>query len=536
MSYLDYDQHVNRVIGNILQRQAERIPGRPFLLDGDYRISYAEAYELAAGYAVGLRELGVRPGDRVCLFMGSSPDFVLLTLACNLLAAQWIPVNTDYRGEWLKQTLEDSQPHVLLTDVQYLPRILELGELSLPAVIVKGLEASAASANLRSLDSLLRRMPENFAPAPAHYGDVSSVMWTSGTTGRSKGVMQSHNAWVRAALSTARIGTIGTGDVVYNCMPLYNSAAWVASIYPALLSGAPCALDAAFSASRFWDRTRHYGATHVFTLGAMHIFLWQAPAQANDADNPVRSANMVPMPADILHPFRQRFGIDAIHQGFGQSEIMLLTSRCEDGSREWPPNSLGAPAADLDVMLADDAGSPVAAGEVGEFCVRPKGPHILFNGYFNNPEATAEAFTGDWFHTGDLGRADEQGNLYFVDRKKDLIRYKGRSVSSVAIESIARRHPAVKEVAAYGVASDELASEHEIMLAVVPRPGVAFEHDNLARFINQNAPYFFVPRYIDTVTELPLTPTQKVRKNVLREHGITATTWDAQAVGFTVER
>ncbi len=534
MGYLDYNQRENRVIGTILRKQAESQGERPFLIDDSHRISYAEAYEQAASLATGLRELGVEPGDRVCIFMGSCPEFVLLSLACNLAGAQWIPVNTDYRGEWLRQTIEDSLPKVLLTDARHLPRVLELGELPVQGLVVMG-DASAAP-GAHSLDELRQRVPEDFAPAQADYGDVASVMWTSGTTGRSKGVMQSHNAWVRSALSAAQIGGMGDGDVIYNCLPLYNSAAWVTSIYPGLLAGLPIAMDPAFSASTFWDRTRHFGATHVFTLGAMHMFLWRAPERPDDADNPVRSANMVPMPEDIMQPFCQRFGIQAIHQGFGQSEIMLLMRRWNDGSRQWAPNSLGEPADDLDVMLADDAGKPVPVGEVGEFCVRPKEKFVIFNGYFNNPEATAAAFTGDWYHTGDLGRADAEGNYYFVDRKKDLIRYKGRSVSSVAIEAIARRHPAVADVAAFGVTSDELESEHEIMLAVVAKPGETLEPEALARFINQNAPYFFVPRYIECVDELPLTPTQKVRKNVLRDRGVTAATWDARAAGFKVER
>src|SRR5690606_5787638 len=141
-------------------------------------------------------------------------------------------------------------------------RVLELDGLPKLALVVR--DATDLPVHAIALDSLSARVPEAFEPVTAQYGDVASIMWTSGTTGRSKGVMQSHNAWVRSALSTVETGHMGLGDVIYNCMPLYNSAAWVAAIYPALLSGAPCAMDPAFSASRFWDRTRHYGATHVF--------------------------------------------------------------------------------------------------------------------------------------------------------------------------------------------------------------------------------------------------------------------------------
>jgi len=531
MNRLDFSQPGNRVLGDILRQHASQIPEQRFLVTEDEAITYREAYERACRLAAGLQGLGLARDDRVCIFMESCPDFVVLSLACNLIGAQWMPVNTDYRGAWLQQTLADSAAKVLVTDRDHLAHIEAL-ETRPPARLILREDDDEHT----SLAELAERDAGAFEPAAIDRGEVASVMWTSGTTGRSKGVMQSHNAWVRSAISAAEMGEVQAGDVFYNCMPLYNSAAWVSSVYPALVSGVTVAMDPAFSASHFWERTRRFGATHVFTLGAMHMFLWSAPETPEDADNPVRSANMVPMPNEIHRPFCKRFGIKGIHQGFGQSEIMLLTRRYDDGECEFVPNALGEPAPDLEVALLDDSNQPVPVGEVGEFCVKPKGEFILFNGYFNNPEATEEAFTGGWYHTGDLGKQDADGNYFFVDRKKDVIRYKGRSVSSVAIESVARNHPAVKDVAAYGVTSDELASEHEIMLAVVRKPESHCSEEELARFINRNAPYFFVPRYIEFVDALPMTPTQKVRKVALRQRGVTPATWDARAAGFQVER
>jgi crotonobetaine/carnitine-CoA ligase len=531
MNRLDFCQPGNRVLGNILRQHASQIPEQRFLVTEDEAITYRETYDRACRLAAGLQGLGLARDDRLCIFMESCPDFVVLSLACNLIGAQWIPVNTDYRGAWLQQTLADSAAKVLVTDRGHLAHIEAL-ETRPPARLILREDDGEHT----SLAELADRDAGAFEPAVIDRGEVASVMWTSGTTGRSKGVMQSHNAWVRSAISAAEMGEVQAGDVFYNCMPLYNSAAWVSSVYPALVSGVTVAMDPAFSASHFWERTRRFGATHVFTLGAMHMFLWSAPETPEDADNPVRSANMVPMPNEIHRPFCKRFGIKGIHQGFGQSEIMLLTRRYDDGECEFVPNALGEPAPDLEVALLDDSNQPVPVGEVGEFCVKPKGEFILFNGYFNNPEATEEAFTGGWYHTGDLGKQDTDGNYFFVDRKKDVIRYKGRSVSSVAIESVARNHPAVKDVAAYGVTSDELTSEHEIMLAVVRKPESHCSEEELARFINRNAPYFFVPRYIEFVDALPMTPTQKVRKVALRQRGVTPATWDARAAGFQVER
>ena len=175
-------------------------------------------------------------------------------------------------------------------------------------------------------------------------------------------------------------------------------------------------------------------------------------------------------------------------------------------------------------------------GEVGELCVRPTEPYVLFNGYFNDPEATLRATRNLWYHTGDLGRRNEEGEYFFFDRKADYIRYKGRSVSSFAVEAAVTAHPAVAECAAFGVTSAELESEAEIKVDVVLQPGARVEPEELARFVNDNAPYFFVPRYIEIVPELPHTPTGRVQKYLVRRRGVTDATWDRDAVSFVVER
>jgi crotonobetaine/carnitine-CoA ligase len=325
-------------------------------------------------------------------------------------------------------------------------------------------------------------------------------------------------------------------DAEPQLVDLVLSAAWVGILYPALIAGIPVGLDAHFSVTDFWDRTRSYGATHMFTMGAMHIFLWQAPPRPDDRDNPVRVASVTPMPERILEPFKERFGIEVAAQGYGQSEIMGLTSRVDDGTRRWKPNSAGMAQPGLDVRLLDDEDIEVPVGEVGELCVRPEAPYMLFNGYFRDPEATLVAIRNLWYHTGDLGRRDEDGEFSFFDRKADYVRYKGRNISSFAVEAVVNAHPAVSESAAYGVESAELESEAEIKLDVVLEAGQELRPEELASFVNENAPYFFVPRYIEFVKQLPHTPTGRIRKFQLRERGVTEETWDREAAGFAVKR
>ncbi|MEN8184891.1 MAG: AMP-binding protein, partial [Myxococcota bacterium] len=362
-----------------------------------------------------------------------------------------------------------------------------------------------------------------------------AVLWTSGTTGRAKGVMQSHNAWIRGAVSGADNSGVRSGDRMYCCLPMYNSAAWVACVYRALVTGLTVAIDPEFSASRFWERTRFYGATQAFTLGAMHMFLWKAPPRADDADNPVRHATMIPMPDEVREPFMRRFGLETLDQGYGQSEVMGLLHRRDDGKPP-KPGSLGQPVGGIELQLLDEADREVAPGAVGEFCVRPTEPHVIFNGYFHAPEATLEAFRNLWYHTGDLGRRDADGDWFFVDRKADFMRYKGRNVSSFAVEAAVGAHPSVAECAAHGVTSEELASEAEIKVCVVLQPDQELGPEELVRFVNEHAPHFFVPRYVEFLESLPHTPTGRVQKFKLRERGLTPETWDRVRAGVTIER
>ncbi len=527
-----------RVLGRVLRAQAEKIPDAPYLLAGEERHSYGQVNRLANAYAAGLRSLGVERGDTVAVLMESCAEFVFAAFAANKLGAIWVPTNTDYKGEWLRHSLQDSRAKVLLADANLLPRVAKLGAgLPFERVVVRGSgEASGPGIPAVELAGFADLSPVEPDQSALAYGDTAAVLWTSGTTGHSKGVMQSHNAWLRGAEHGARNSGVREGDVLYCCLPMYNSAAWVTSVYRALVTGIPMGLDPRFSASEFWDRCRYYDATMIFTLGAMHIFLWQAPERPDDADNPVRAASMVPLPDELIEPMKKRFGIESIDQGYGQSEIMGLFSRSADGSRTWKPRSLGDPNAGIEVKLLDDDDCEVPTGEVGEFCVRSTEPYVIFNGYFQQPQATVRAFRNLWYHTGDLGRRDEDGDYFFVDRKADYIRYKGRNISSFAVETTLGGHPAVKECVAHGVQSAELESEAELKVVVVLHEGQQVSAEELARFVNDNAPYFFVPRYIEFVDELPHTPTGRVQKYKLRERGVTPATWDLTTSDFELTR
>jgi crotonobetaine/carnitine-CoA ligase len=531
---LSFEDSDDRLLGRSLRRQAEAIPESPFLLAGDERLSYAEANERVNAYAAGFAARGIERGDAVAFLLESCTEYVLAALALNKLGAVWVPTNVDYKGAWLHEALEASGARLLVADGGLLERVAESGALPFERILVRGDPSAELPLSSEPLAALAAKPGPEPDDAELHYGDTAAVIWTSGTTGRSKGVMQSHNVWIKAGRSGAVNAGLREGDVIYSCLPMYQSAAWVANVFRALVSGVPCAVDARFSAGEFWDRCRHYSATMVFTLGAMHIFLWRAPERPDDADNPVRVASMIPMPSELEEPFKKRFGIESIAQGYGQSEVMTLLARTP--GRSWKPNCLGEPQEGIEVRILDDEDREVPRGETGELSVRPAEPYAIFNGYLGDPDATLRAFRNLWYHTGDLVRQDEDGDYFFVDRKADYIRYKGRNLSSFAVEAAVTAHPAVAMAAAHGVTSAELASEAELKVVVVLEEGEDLAPEALARFVNDHAPYFFVPRYIEFLPELPHTPTGRVQKYKLRERGVTPETWDGVAAGFEVKR
>lgn len=538
MNLLDLEDPKTRVFSKILRDQAKNNGNTEFLVNDEVRITFAEADAISDSLAGGLEKLGVAKGDRVALFMSSRPEMVLLTLAINKLSAIWIPICTDYRGDWLIDTLRRSRYKLLITDSEFQDKILHVrAQLEESELVVIAAPGSELPDRTHGYADLLLGEPFCSNYEDQHYGDTCAVLWTSGTTGKSKGVMQSYNGWIRPIIKGGSAPYESRkGDVIYCALPLFHSGAWVTTVYRALIEGITCVIEAKFSVSQFWQRVKRFDATQTFVIGAMGVFLWNAPERPDDAETPLRVAGIVPMPPQLWTQFERRFGLKLVRSGLGQSEIQLVMTQTED-REDVPTYALGFPPDDIVVRLCDDAGTEVQVGEPGEICIEPLEPNVLFNGYFEDEEATRLAYRDGSFLTGDMARQDpETGAYFFVDRKKDVVRFAGRNLSTLEVESVVRRHEAVQDVAAFGIESSELESEHELKLNVVLKPGAKLSAEELCGFINENAPYYFVPRYLEFVADLPYTPTKKVQKFELRKAGLTASTWDLKQSNFKVQR
>lgn len=516
---------IGSTIPELLAERARTDPDRCFLrfIEGD--VTFAELDAWSDGLAAHFRSLGVGSGDLVPVMMPNVAEFVAIWFALAKLGAVTTMINTAMRGPALAHALELSRSDISIVNESFLPLIAEVAD-ELPTIerlVVHGASGDTGRfvrLELPARDRLADR--QGFEPVTADPHDPVMVMFTSGTTGRSKGCVLSHRYAVRQAELMATHLGFRRDDVLYCPFPLFHLDGSVLTVLPALVLGATAAIGARFSVSDFWSEIGRFGATVFDFMGATLTMLHKAPSSPSDADNPVRLAWGVPVP-EFADAFEARFGLRLVEL-YGSTDAGLPIYQPLDEPRR--PGSCGRAIPNYDVRIVDDHDQPVPDGTVGEMVIRPNEPSIMSQGYFGAPEATLAANRNLWFHTGDLARQDD-GWFYYIGRRTDSIRRRGENISSFEVEEVVKLHPDVLDAAAYGVASD--LTEQDVMIAVVPRPSARPDPADLIEFCRTRMARHMVPRYVDIVEALPRTPTEKVEKRILVERGVGATTWDREA-------
>lgn len=501
-------------IDELLAQRARSHANHVFLRFASGDLTFAEVDEQASRLAAGLASIGVESGATVPVLMANSPEFVISVMALSRLGAVACLINTAFRGPALAHAIGATNARIVLLDKTTVGNLDEI-ERGLPAaplrIVVGGRWDDLASAAPIAIP------PTHSATGPA------MVLFTSGTTGTSKGCVLSHRYVVRQAeLMAQHLGFLET-DVFYCPFPLFHIDATVLTVGPALVLGATAAIGERFSVSGFWPEVRRFEATVFDFMGATLTMLHRSGAAPDDADNSVRLAWGVPVPDEIANEFERRFGLQLVEL-YGSTDAGIPMYHPIDQPRR--PGSCGIVIDAYEAQLHDDDGFEVAIGEVGELVVRPNEPSIMADGYLGLPEATLSARRNLWFHTGDRLRRDADGFHYFIGRRADNIRRRGENISAFEVEEVVKLHPDVLDAAAFGVPSD--LTEDDLMAAVVVRPGSTIAPEALVEFCTSRSGRHMVPRFFDFVDDLPRTPTEKIRKDVLRDRGITPTTWDAQ--------
>jgi crotonobetaine/carnitine-CoA ligase len=508
-----------QTVPQLLQQQAARYGNRPFLFFEDRVFGYQDLAAHMERVAGALQRAGIGKGDKVALMLDNRPEFLFLWFGLARIGAVEVPVNTGHKGDLLAYTLDQSDCRLAFIDKALLPQIEVIRSRTPKLERLVVLDADGAE----SWEVFLRgaRVPD---PVEIHDSDPAAILFTSGTTGPSKGAVLPHGYPVLLGKMLTAQARYTEQDRLLNALPLFHGNAQFLSTVPALVSGAQMVLLRRFSASTFWDTVRRHGCTEFNYIGGIVSILLKAEPRPDDADNPLRVMIGAGAPRDRFEEFERRFGVQLL-EGYGMSEIGVPICSLLDDRR---PGSCGKPRFGYEVRVVDDAGEEVGPDTPGELLVRPAVRNAMLLEYYRMPEKTVEAWRDLWFHTGDYLQYDTAGWYYFIDRKKDAIRRRGENISSFEVERTVLAHPEVLECAAVAVPSE--LGEDEVLLCTVLRPGATLDAAALIVHCEERMARFMVPRYIRMLERLPKTPTERVQKYLLRAAGVTPDTYDREAV------
>ena len=518
----------------MLKWHAEHTPDAPFVqVIGGEEMSFARLFENAERVATFLDGLGVRKGDPVVLLLQNGSDYLTAWFGLIRLGAVPVLLNTELKGSFLQHQLNDSGAKLAIIDHAFLPAVSEINPRlnALKTILLtQGAEqhslekASVAShqfAGWHDQDRWTEPLPKP--------GDPCSIMYTSGTTGPSKGVLMPHAHCYLFGLGTVDNLGLDHTDRYYVTLPLYHANGLLMQVGGALIAGARVILRRSFSASAWLSDVREHGATVTNTLGVTAPFIFAQPPSPDDQKHALRILMAAPNPHALSEIWQNRFGIKEVVSGYGMTECnMPVWGRTGESQ---PADSAGfVYDRYFEVKIVDpETDMERPAGEIGEIVVRPRAPFGFMAGYHGLADQTVEAWRNLWFHTGDAGVMDAHGVVTFVDRIRDCIRRRGHNISSFEVERAFLELDDVSEVAAYAVPATIVGGEDEIMVRVVPVAGRHLSLESLVRHGDRLLPKFATPRYIDIAGELPKTPTGKIQKEKLRKLGIPKNAWDREA-------
>jgi crotonobetaine/carnitine-CoA ligase len=508
----------------VLAVNAERDPDGLFLSYNHDRLSWSQTWQGARAMSVGFHGLGVRRGDSVAVVLDNRREFIETWFGLATLGAVEVPINPAVTGARLARVLNHSRAAWAVVQATVAAELDALaGDLPyLRHVVV--VDAGGTERFNYSPHSGLFGSDSGYLDHAVNVADPVAVMYTSGSSGPAKGVVVPHGQHRTNGMQAVDAAGITADDILFCCLPLHHNMAQGYAVWPALLSGASLTLAPRFDRRTFWREVASAQATVVPFVGGMLALLAAEPPADSDRLNSLRVGYGVPVPAALHEPFERRFDVELI-QGYGSTEATIPTWNVKP---DRVIGSVGKVVPGFEVAVFDDSDRPLPPDSPGEIRVRATSPNTMFAEYYREPVSTAKAWRGGWFRTGDRGCLDPSGHLFFKGRAGDAIRRFGEFIDPEQVEEAAAAHPSVGAAAAFGVAS--AVSEQDVMLSVVPSDGADVVAEVLREWLSTQLPQYAIPRYIDVVDELPMTPTGKVERFRLRERGVTAQTFDSRSL------
>jgi crotonobetaine/carnitine-CoA ligase len=499
---------------DLLRSSAQRHAGRPAIRFDLVELTYEDVLGRAESLAAGLVAHGIDAHSHLAIVMDNSLPCVLAWLASSLIGCTEVPINPQYRGELLHYLLSDSGTTAVICDSHYLSQVFEVAD-RLPAltrVIVNGECPDARDgiilAGLADCDT-----GQSFEGRSDAAERV--ILYTSGTTGPSKGVIHTQKSCLVLARYNAAVLGYGTDDRLLNFFPLFHQNARYTGVIPAFCVGASIRIERKLSTSTFWQTCDRDGVTAFNYLGSvLRMILNVTGPERSAGTHTVAKAFGAGASPGTWTEFEQRLGI-GLFETYGLSEAPMATLNVP-GTMRSPVGSAGRASELFEVAIFDEADNPLPCEEVGEIVLRPRRADAMMAGYYNKDAATVQAVRNLWFHSGDRGCLTAQGDLFFEERSKDSIRRRGENISAWEVESVIEQHPAVAEAAVYGVPCADL--DEEVAVCIVPM-GETADLDDIHAFARERLPSYAVPTLMRIVADLPRTPTAKVRKQELRAVG-----------------
>jgi long-chain acyl-CoA synthetase len=516
LSFLKGRQTSFSSVAELLVVRAKETPDKPYVLFYDQIVTYSQTNERSNRVANFLKIRSIKKGDIVSLLVLNSPEVYYIMFGIQKLGAIAGAINFMLQGPEIAYLLDDSKPSIVFVGSEFMkPFAAGYEQAKHKPLVVEVITGVEHGINLNQLNfaSILQDYPADEALVPQKPSDPFLLLYSSGTTGRPKGILLKNEGQLSICRSMASIDLVHEGDVMLLLLPMFHVNPICVWTYPLMYCGQTICIRKTFSPNDFWQPILDYGVTILMGVPAMYAFVLLMVDQATIDRSKLKLkyafSGAAPMPVDLIRTFKEKFDVEII-EGYGLTE-------CTGVSTVNPPlgmrkaGSIGVAIPEQDVRILDDNNNELPTGEKGEICI--KGDAVTI-GYLNQDEATRETIKNGWLHTGDMAYMDDNGFIYIVDRKKDMINRGGENIYPREVEIAIEGHPNVREVSVIGIPDPALGEQVKAYI-ILKEPG-ELTQEELKTFLKDKLARYKIPSKVEIVTDLPRTPTGKILKKELR--------------------